>query len=322
MMVNTGHEEISLSSLSSSDYSKLEELVTFLIEEFHGKGINISLPSLRIDAFSLDVMGKVQDIRKSSLTFAPEAGSQRMRDVINKGLTEEIILSGAWEAFQGGWSKVKLYFMLGLPTETEEDMKEIARLSDKVARKYYELPKEERHGKCQITASSSFFVPKPFTPFQWASMFTSEEYMHRASIVNREFKEQLNRKSLKYNWHDAEVTVLEGVMARGDRKVGQVIEEAYRLGCLYDSWTESFHNELWMKAFENTGVDLEFYTRRERKEDELFPWDFIDIGVTKTFLRKEWERAIRGEVTPNCRAKCSGCGAMTFKGGVCFEGQN
>ncbi len=322
MMVNTGHEEISLSSLSSSDYSKLEELVTFLIEEFHGKGINISLPSLRIDAFSLDVMGKVQDIRKSSLTFAPEAGSQRMRDVINKGLTEEIILSGAWEAFQGGWSKVKLYFMLGLPTETEEDMKEIARLSDKVARKYYELPKEERHGKCQITASSSFFVPKPFTPFQWASMFTSEEYMHRASIVNREFKEQLNRKSLKYNWHDAEVTVLEGVMARGDRKVGQVIEEAYRLGCLYDSWTESFHNELWMKAFENTGVDLEFYTRRERKEDELFPWDFIDIGVTKTFLRKEWERAMRGEVTPNCRAKCSGCGAMTFKGGVCFEGQN
>lgn len=322
MMVNTGHEEISLSSLSSSDYSKLEELVTFLIEEFHGKGINISLPSLRIDAFSLDVMGKVQDIRKSSLTFAPEAGSQRMRDVINKGLTEEIILSGAWEAFQGGWSKVKLYFMLGLPTETEEDMKEIARLSDKVARKYYELPKEERHGKCQITASSSFFVPKPFTPFQWASMFTSEEYMHRASIVNREFKEQLNRKSLKYNWHDAEVTVLEGVMARGDRKVGQVIEEAYRLGCLYDSWTESFHNELWMKAFENTGVDLEFYTRRERKEDELFPWDFIDIGVTKTFLKKEWERAMRGEVTPNCRAKCSGCGAMTFKGGVCFEGQN
>ena len=322
MMVNTGHEEISLSSLSSSDYSKLEELVTFLIEEFHGKGINISLPSLRIDAFSLDVMGKVQDIRKSSLTFAPEAGSQRMRDVINKGLTEEIILSGAWEAFQGGWSKVKLYFMLGLPTETEEDMKEIARLSDKVARKYYELPKEERHGKCQITASSSFFVPKPFTPFQWASMFTSEEYMHRASIVNREFKEQLNRKSLKYNWHDAEVTVLEGVMARGDRKVGQVIEEAYRLGCLYDSWTESFHNELWMKAFENTGVDLEFYTKRERKEDELFPWDFIDIGVTKTFLRKEWERAMRGEVTPNCRAKCSGCGAMTFKGGVCFEGQN
>lgn len=322
MMVNTGHEEISLSSLSSSDYSKLEELVTFLIEEFHGKGINISLPSLRIDAFSLDVMGKVQDIRKSSLTFAPEAGSQRMRDVINKGLTEEIILSGAWEAFQGGWSKVKLYFMLGLPTETEEDMKEIARLSDKVARKYYELPKEERHGKCQITANSSFFVPKPFTPFQWASMFTSEEYMHRASIVNREFKEQLNRKSLKYNWHDAEVTVLEGVMARGDRKVGQVIEEAYRLGCLYDSWTESFRNELWMKAFENTGVDLEFYTKRERKEDELFPWDFIDIGVTKTFLRKEWERAMRGEVTPNCRAKCSGCGAMTFKGGVCFEGQN
>ena len=218
------------------------------------------MPSLRIDAFSLDVMGKVQDIRKSSLTFAPEAGSQRMRDVINKGLTEEMILEGAGEAFEGGWSKVKLYFMLGLPTETEEDIKEIARLSDKVARRYYEIPKEKRNGKCQITASSSFFVPKPFTPFQWAPMLTSREYMDRAAIVNQEFKEQLNRKSLRYNWHDAQVTVLEGVMARGDRRIGKVIEEAYRLGCLYDSWTESFQNDLWMQAFENMHVDIDFYT--------------------------------------------------------------
>ena len=322
MLKNTGHEEISLSSLSSSDYSSLYELVTFLIDEFKDKGINISLPSLRIDAFSLDVMSKVQDIRKSSLTFAPEAGSQRMRDVINKGLTEEEILTGAGEAFEGGWTKVKLYFMLGLPTETEEDMQEIARLSDRVARRYYEIPKDQRHGKCQITASSSFFVPKPFTPFQWASMYTAEEYDRRAHIVNEEFREQLNRKSLKYNWHDAQVTVLEGVMARGDRRVGAVIEEAYRLGCLFDSWTESFRNDLWMEAFRNTDVDISFYNQRERGKDEIFPWDFIDIGVSRSFLYREWERALNETVTPNCREKCSGCGAAGFGGGVCYEGKN
>ena len=322
MLESTGHEEISLSSLSSSDYSELKELVTFLIDEFKGEGINISLPSLRIDAFSLDVMSKVQDIKKSSLTFAPEAGSQRMRDVINKGLTEEIILEGAGQAFEGGWNKVKLYFMLGLPTETEEDMKAIAHLAEKVARRYYEIPKEQRNGKCQITASSSFFIPKPFTPFQWAQMFPSEEYIRRATIVKHEFLQQLNKKSLKYNWHEADVTVLEGVFARGDRKVGKVIEEAYRLGCLYDSWSESFDNEKWMQAFANTGVDIEFYTMRERSMDELFPWDFIDIGVTKNFLKKEWERAMNAHITPNCRMQCSGCGAAKFGGGVCFEGKN
>ena len=322
MLKNTGHEEISLSSLSSSDYTELKELVTFLIEEFKDEGINISLPSLRIDAFSLDVMSKVQDIRKSSLTFAPEAGSQRMRDVINKGLTEDMILSGAGQAFEGGWNKVKLYFMLGLPTETEEDMKEIPRLADKIARRYYEIPKDERNGKCQITTSTSFFIPKPFTPFQWARMYSNEEYIARAAIVKHEFQEQLNRKSLKYHWHDAETTVLEGVFARGDRRVGKVLLEAYRMGCIYDAWTETFDNEKWMKAFENTGVDIGFYNDRERMEDEIFPWDFIDIGVTKSFLRREWERAMRGEVTPNCRMQCSGCGAARYKGGVCVESKN
>lgn len=322
MLKSTGHEEISLSSLSSSDYSQLKELVEFLIEEFQGKGINISLPSLRIDAFSLDVMEKVQDIRKSSLTFAPEAGSQRMRNVINKGLTEEMILEGAGEAFEGGWNKVKLYFMLGLPSETEEDMKAIPELADKIARRYYEIPKDQRNGKCQITTSTSFFIPKPFTPFQWAKMYTNEEYIAKAAVVKHAFQEQLNRKSLKYHWHDAEVTVLEGVLARGDRRVGRVIREAYRLGCLYDSWGDLFDNDKWMQAFEDTGVDIGFYNLRERSLDETFPWDFINIGVTKQFLKKEWERAVNAQVTPNCRMQCSGCGVAKWKGGVCIEGKN
>lgn len=322
MLKNTGHEEISLSSLSSSDYSQLQELVNYLIDEFQGKGINISLPSLRIDAFSLDVMSKVQDIRKSSLTFAPEAGSQRLRDVINKGLTEEIILEGAGQAFEGGWTRVKLYFMLGLPTETEEDMKAIAHLADKVARRYYEIPKDQRNGKCQIVASTSFFIPKPFTPFQWATMQNKEDYIHKAHIVNHEMKAQLNHKSLKYNWHEADITVLEGVFARGDRKVSKVLLEAYRLGCLYDSWGEHFKNELWMQAFENTGVDIGFYNLRQRDLDEILPWDFIDIGVSKSFLKREWQRAMEGKVTPNCRMQCSGCGAGIYGGGVCIEGKN
>ncbi len=222
MLKNTGHEEISLSSLSSSDFSRLPELVNFLIDTFGNKGVNISLPSLRIDAFSLDVMSKVQDIRKSSLTFAPEAGSQRLRDVINKGLTEEIILEGAGQAFEGGWQKVKLYFMLGQPTETIEDEKAIAWLAEKIAKRYYEIPKDKRNGKCQITVSTSFFVPKPFTPFQWARMCTKEEFLDKAYIVNSEIKAQLNKKSIKYNWHEADVTVLEGILARGDRRVGSV----------------------------------------------------------------------------------------------------
>ena len=319
MLKNTGYEEISLSSLSSSDYSHLKELVTFLIDEFGSKDINISLPSLRIDAFSLDVMGKVQDVRKSSLTFAPEAGSQRLRDVINKGLTEEVILNGAGQAFEGGWNRVKLYFMLGHPTETEEDMRGIAWLAEKIAERYYEVPKEKRNGKCQIVVSTSFFVPKPFTPFQWAQMCTKEEFLHRAYIVNHEIKDQLNKKSIKYNWHEADVTILEGVLARGDRKVAKVIKKAYEKGCLFDSWTEGFKNELWMEAFAECGVDIDFYTIRKRELDEVFPWDFIDIGVTRAFLEREWKKAHEETVTPNCRMQCSGCGAAVFGGGVCRE---
>lgn len=321
MLESSGHEEISLSSLSSSDYSQLPELINYLIG-FKEKGVNISLPSLRIDAFSLDVMSKVQDIRKSSLTFAPEAGTQRLRDVINKGLTEEIILNGAGLAFAGGWQKVKLYFMLGLPTETEDDMKEIPRLADKVARRYYEIPKEQRNGKCQITISTSFFVPKPFTPFQWASMQPKEEYLRRARIVNEEMKEQLNRKSLKYNWHEADVTVLEGVFARGDRRVGHVLRKAYEKGCIFGSWSEFFDNGKWMEAFQECGVSIDFYNLRTRELDEILPWDFIDCGVTKSFLKREWQHALEEKVTPNCKMQCNGCGATKFEGGVCLEHQN
>lgn len=320
MLVNTGHEEISLSSLSSSDYSQLPELLQFLIEEFDKKGVNISLPSLRIDAFSLDVMSKVQDIRKSSLTFAPEAGTQRLRDVINKGLTEEDILEGAGSAFEGGWTRVKLYFMLGLPTETEEDMRGIAELAEKIARRYYEIPKEQRHGKCQIVVSTSFFVPKPFTPFQWAPMFTKEQFLDKARFVKEAIRAQLNQKSIKYNWHEADVTVLEGILARGDRRIGPVIQKAYENGSLFDSWSEYFRPQAWQQAFEELGVDPDFYTMRERAVTEILPWDFIDVGVTKKFLIREWNRAKEEEITPNCRQQCSGCGAGRYKGGVCLEG--
>ncbi len=319
MLKNTGHEEISLSSLSSSDYTHLEELLTFLIENFKSQGVNISLPSLRIDAFSLDVMSKVQDVKKSSLTFAPEAGSQRMRDVINKGLTEEDILHGAGLAFEGGWQKVKLYFMLGLPTETEEDMRAIAQLAEKIAERYYEISKEQRNGKCQITISTSFFVPKPFTPFQWYSMRTKEDFLGCAKVVNEAVKSQLNRKSMKYNWHEADVTVIEGILARGDRRLSKVLLEVYRNGGIFDAWSEFFDNNRWENAFASAHIDPDFYTVRERSEDEVFPWDFIDTGVTKEFLLKEWHRAVEGNVTPNCRQQCSGCGAMVYKGGVCYE---
>lgn len=322
MLNNTGYEEISLSSLSSSDYSDLQGLVNFLIDEFKDKGVNISLPSLRIDAFSLDVMNKVQDVRKSSLTFAPEAGTQRLRDVINKGLTEEVIIEGAGKAFDSGWNRVKLYFMLGLPTETLEDMEGIAELSEKIAKRYYEIPKDQRNGKVQIVTSTSFFVPKPFTPFQWAPMCTKEEYLGKARIVNAAIKSQINRKSMKYNWHEADVTVLEGVLARGDRRVGKSILQAYKNGCLYDAWSDTFDNKKWMDAFESTGLDVAFYTTRERDLEEILPWDFIDTGVSKDFLKREWENAINETVTKNCREACSGCGAMVFNGGVCLEDKN
>ncbi len=323
MLRNTGHEEISLSSLSSSDYSGLPELIDFLIGECSKRKINISLPSLRIDAFSLDVMSKVQDVKKSSLTFAPEAGSQRLRDVINKGLTESVILEGAAMAFQGGWTRVKLYFMLGLPTETEEDIEGIGDLCNKIAAVFFEtVPKEKRvNGKVQIVASTSFFIPKPFTPFQWARMCTKEEFLDKAYLTRNSIKGQLNQRSIKYNWHEADVSVLEGVFARGDRRISEVILRAYEKGCLFDAWSEYFRNDIWMETFAECGIDLGFYTTREREEDEVFPWDFLDCGVTKEFLLREWKKALEETVSPNCREKCQGCGANRFGGGICFTGK-
>ena len=330
MLESTGHEEITLSSLSSSDYKELPELVYWLIDECSKNGINIALPSLRIDAFSLDVMSKVQDVRKSSLTFAPEAGSQRLRDVINKGLTEEVILQGSALAFEGGWTRVKLYFMLGHPTETEEDIRgiaelsnkiaatffdtvpgetyddieEIAILSDKIAREYYTIPKEERKGKVNIVTSTSIFVPKPFTPFQWARMNSQQEAVEKRNFLLGKVKSQLNAKSIKYNCHDADVSVLEGVFARGDRRLNDVILQAYKEGCIYDAWTEYFKYDVWQKSFADHHLTMDFYNDRERSEDELFPWDFIDCGVTKSFLLREYHRAKEAVVTPNCRQQC------------------
>ena len=320
MLKSTGQEEISLSSLSTSDYSHLKELIDFLIEECKSRHINISLPSLRIDAFSLDVMSKVQDVKKSSITFAPEAGTQRMRNVINKGLTEEDILNGCEQAFKGGWNKVKLYFMLGQPTETNDDVDGIMDLCEKIAELYYEtVPKEKRNGKCQITASTSFFVPKPFTPFQWAPMCTSKDFLDKARRVNDKLKTLLNRKSIKYHWHESDISVLEGLLARGDRKLAKTILYVYEKGGIYDAWSEFHNEELWQEAIKETNIDVDFYVTRERKEDEIFPWDFIDTGVTKNFLLREWHNAHNETVTPNCRMKCSGCGAASFGGGICHE---
>jgi radical SAM superfamily enzyme YgiQ (UPF0313 family) len=243
-----------------------------------------------------------------------------MRDVINKGITEEDILNGSAEAFRGGWKKVKLYFMLGLPTETEEDREAIADVAEKIAETYYDtVPKEERHGKCEISVSTSFFIPKPFTPLQWEPMHRAEDYVAFAHTVLTSIHSKLNQRAIHYSWHEPDVSVLEGVLARGDRRLSAVIEKAYENGALFDSWSDLFKPEAWSKAFADCGIDPEFYTLRKRSEDELLPWDFIRAGVTKEFLLKEKHQAEAGLVTPNCREKCSACGAARCKGGVCLE---
>lgn len=336
MLENTGYEEISLSSLSSSDYSALAELTDFLMTVCKDRNINISLPSLRIDAFSLDVMSKVQDVRKSSLTFAPEAGSQKLRNSINKGLTEEMIMDGAAKAFEAGWNRVKLYFMLGLPSETEDDIRSIGDLANQIAALYYEtVPKDKRNGKVQIIVSTSFFIPKPFTPFQWAPQATKEDFLDKAYLTRKTISGQLNQKSIKYNWHETDSSVLECVLARGDRRLAPSILEVYKKGCLFDAWSEHYRNDVWMEVLEENHMDISFYTTRERADDEVFPWDFIDCGVTKEYLLKEWQKArlvttamsgvsdhAEELVTPDCRVECQGCGAARFAAGICLSGKN
>ena len=318
LIENTGQDDFTLSSLSSSDYTCIKELVDYIVDHYGPRGTTLQLPSLRVDSISLDVMAKLQDARRGNLTFAPEAGSQRLRDVINKGITEEEILHGAREAFRGGWKKVKLYFMLGLPTETPEDRFAIAELANKIAVAYFqEVPKENRHGRCDITVSTSFFVPKAFTPLQWAPMYTPEQYLEFAGTVYDGIQSVLNRRSIWYKYHEADGTVLEGLLARGDRRCSAAILEAYRLGAMYDAWIETWDYSRWLKACENTGVDINFFALRERSVDEILPWDFIDIGVTKEFLLREWKQAQEGVVTPNCKEQCSGCGAARFGTGIC-----
>ncbi|WP_113675012.1 TIGR03960 family B12-binding radical SAM protein [Vallitalea guaymasensis] len=315
LIKNTGHDEISLISLSSSDYTGLEELTNYLIDEFgNDKHVNLSLPSLRIDKFSLDIMSKVQELRKSSITFAPEAGSQRLRDVINKGITEEDILSGSSQAFKGGWTRVKLYFMLGLPTENYEDIEAIAKLGQDIVEEYYKLPKEVRKRKPQIVVSTSFFVPKAFTPFQWTAQDTYETFMEKQTFLNK----KINKKSIKYNCHDAKTSMLEGVMARGDRKISKVIYSAWKNGATFDAWSEFFRFENWENAFEENDIDPLFYSSRERDFEEILPWDFIDTGVTKEFLYREYLRAKEGIVSENCIDSCMNCGAKSFGGGICY----
>lgn len=315
-LVNTsGHEEISLISLATSDYTCFPELANGLLDEYKEKEISISLPSLRIDSFSLDLMQKIQEVRKSSLTFAAEAGTQRLRNVINKNLTEENILNGCKLAFDGGWLKVKMYFMLGLPTETDEDLEGIADLCDKIVEKFFEIPKEDRPRPVTVNASASCFVPKPFTPFQWDGQDTYESFGRKGALV----KNKIKRKQVRFTYHNTMMSSLEGVMARGDRRVAKAIYRAWELGCRFDSWTDLFDFEKWQQAFNDTGLSMEFYANRERSYDEVLPWDHISVGVTKRFLMEERERAMRAETTPNCRQECQNCGAKSFGGGVCFD---
>ncbi len=310
----SGHDEISLTSLSTGDYTDFKNLANNLLDLYAKDSINVSLPSLRIDAFNLDLMQKVQEVRKSSLTFAPEAGTQRLRDVINKGITEEEILNGSALAFEGGWNRVKLYFMVGLPTETEDDLLGIVDLANKIVEKYYSMPNRGNR-QVSVVVSSSCFVPKPFTPFQWVGQASVEQFFAKQKFV----KTHMTKRQVRFNYHEPQLSSMEAVLARGDRRVSALILRAWELGAKFDGWNDLFKYDVWMQAFEDTGLDKEFYTVRERSYDEILPWDHISIGVSKSFLIREAEKAKQEQVTPNCRTKCAGCGASAFGGGVCFE---
>ncbi|MBQ6530702.1 MAG: TIGR03960 family B12-binding radical SAM protein [Clostridia bacterium] len=315
LLTCSGYDEISLSSLSTSDFSGLKELTDGLLDITTEKKIGLSLPSLRIDNFSLELMEKVQKVRKTGITFAPEAGTQRLRDVINKNITEENVMKSADLLFRGGWTNVKLYFMIGLPTETMDDVRGIADLAGRVLDVYFAIPKEERAKNINITVSTSSFVPKPFTAFQWAAQDTRDMLIEKQD----ELKKSIKSKRIRYNWHDNKTSYLEGVFARGDRRLCEVIIKAVENGCKFDAWSEHFRFDTWMQTFEEMGIDPDFYTARERSYDEVLPWEHIDVGVTKRFLINENEKAKRAETTAHCREKCAGCGAASFKTGVCYE---
>ncbi len=312
LVASTGYEEISLSSLSSGDYSCLPELIRELMRRMKDKRVSISLPSLRIDSVLKESLEETQQVKKTSLTFAPEAGTQRMRDVINKGVTEEDLLGKVRDAFEGGWSSVKLYFMDGLPTETDADLDGIADLAKKVVDEYFHVPKEQRAKGLRVTVSASTFVPKPFTPFQWAAQDTIPEIIRKQDHL----KKVLNIKGVHFNWHEPYVSFLEACFARGDRRIGRVLKKAYEMGCVLDGWNETFKFDTWMEAFRICGLEPSFYANREREKDEILPWDHIDSGITKQFLWHEKEKSEKSVTTPDCRKGCNGCGLQRWKG-VC-----
>ena len=313
----TGYNEVSLASLSICDYSNIQNLISSLILEHEGDKVGIALPSIRVDAFSVDLIKEIQKVRKTGLTFAPEAGSQRMRDIINKGLTEERILEAAKSAFESGWSTIKLYFILGLPYETTEDAKGIGELAEKMADVYFAVPKDKRNKGLKITVSTSILVPKPFTPFQWAPMARPEIVTERIKAV----KGSIKSRSIVYNYHEQETSFMEAVFAKGDRKTCDVLIKAFEKGAKFDGWSEYFNMDIWNEAMAECNLDPEFYVYREISYDEILPWDFIDIGVSRKYLERENEKAKKAELTRNCLEGCTGCGInINFKEGKCFEG--
>ncbi|WP_373898935.1 TIGR03960 family B12-binding radical SAM protein [Haloimpatiens sp. FM7315] len=319
LLKNTGYQEISLTSLSICDYSNIKNLIFSLIERYKDRKVSVSLPSIRIDSFAVDLIKEIQKVRKTGLTFAPEAGTQRMRDVINKGVTEQNLIDSVSSAFKSGWSTLKLYFMIGLPFETMEDVMGIADLGDKVVQEYFNIPKDERQKGLRVTISTSIFVPKPFTPFQWVPQDNMESVREKISTLRKNIK----RKQIVYNWHESLVSYMEAIFARGDRRICDVLVKAFEKGAKFDGWNEYFNFQIWQEALEECGVDGDFYAYRQREYEEILPWDFIDVGVTKEFLIKESEKAKKGEVTPDCRQGCKMCGINTnenLKEGKCFEG--
>lgn len=312
---NTGYDELSLSSLSTSDYTEIQPLLEQMIEWSEAEQVSLSLPSLRIDNFSDELLEKMKMIRKSGLTFAPEAGTQRLRDVINKNITEQDILSSCQTAFAGGYTAVKLYFMIGLPTETDDDIRGIAELGQKIVDLYYQNPNRMKGKGVTVSISVSTFVPKPFTPFQFCPQITKEEIERKQKLL----RDSVTTKKISLSWHDSSTSVLEGVLARGDRRMGEVILKAFRLGAKMDSWGESFLEERWLEAFRQCGLDPAFYANRARGDEEINPWDHLDYGVSKDFLIREYRLARQACTTPNCREKCAGCGAAKYGKGVCFE---